>query len=67
MALGILRHFLNSPDIIRKPYIMLYVSIVFLVELAVKHKTSGLAVAEKNNRKSKVHESYANVIELIIG
>ncbi len=37
-----------------------------MLELAVKHKTSGLAVAEKNNRKSKVHKSYENVIELTI-
>jgi uncharacterized protein YnzC (UPF0291/DUF896 family) len=38
-----------------------------MLELAVKHKTSGLAVAEKNNRKSKVHESYANEFEQIFG
>ena len=37
-----------------------------MLELAVKHKTSGLAVAEKNNRKSKVQKSYENVIELTI-
>ena len=36
-----------------------------MLELAVKHKTSGLAVAEKNNRKSKVHESYVNDVEQI--
>ena len=38
-----------------------------MLELAVKHKTSRLAVAEKNNRKSKVHKSYANGFEQIIG
>ena len=38
-----------------------------MLELAVKHKTSGLAVAEKNNRKSKVHKSYANGFEQICG
>ena len=38
-----------------------------MLELAVKHKTSGLAVAEKNNRKSKVHKSYANDVEHICG
>ena len=35
------------------------------MELAVKNKTDGLAVAEKNNRKSKVHESYVNDVEQI--
>ena len=42
---------------------MFYASIIFLVELAVKNKTDRLAVAEKNNRKSKVHESYVNDVE----